>query len=58
MKLVDQSNPYILQQKWEWTFLKIHNLLNKNDQRKKIYRPPLKDAEAKGGCLVKETEKK
>ena len=28
MKLVDQSNPYILEQTWEWNFLKVHNLLN------------------------------
>ena len=29
MCLLRQSNPYILQQRWEWTFLKVHNLLNK-----------------------------
>ena len=34
MCLVRQSNPYILQQRWEWTFLKVHNLLNKKTASK------------------------
>ena len=34
MCLVRQSNPYILEQRWEWTFLKVHNLLNKKTASK------------------------
>jgi hypothetical protein len=54
---VRQSNPYILEQAWEWTFLKVNNLLNKKTaSKKKIHRHPSEDVEAEGGRLVKEAD--
>ena len=50
-----QSNPYILEQTWEWTFLKVHNLLNKKKTASCFFHLcPSKDAEAEGGRMVKE----
>jgi hypothetical protein len=37
MLLVRQSNPHILEQALEWTFLKVHNLLNKKMASKKNF---------------------
>jgi hypothetical protein len=34
---VRQSNPYILEERWEWTFLKVHDLLNKKTASKNIF---------------------
>ena len=35
MLLVD---PYILEQTWEWNFLKVHNLLNKKTASKVFFK--------------------
>ena len=48
-QLVKQLNPYILLQTWEWTFLKIHNLLNKK-------KTSSEDAEAEAGCMIREQD--
>ena len=60
MCLVRQSNPYILLQRWEWTFLKVHNLLNKKTASKKnfthVLARTLRPKEAEGGRLVKEAD--
>ena len=48
---VRQSNPYILQQTWEWTFLKVHNLLYKKTASLTM-QPPLASASS-GGCWWK-----
>ena len=52
-----QSNPDILLQTWEWTFLKVYNLLGKKQpQFLFTYVHPSENAEAEGGCMVKEQD--
>ena len=41
-QLVRQSSPYILEQTWEWTFLKVHNLVNKKKPASIISSTPLR----------------
>ena len=50
-----QSNPYILLQTWEWTFLKTHNLLKKWPYFF-FNLHPSEDAEDKGGHMVNERD--
>jgi hypothetical protein len=50
-------NPCILLKTWEWTFLKVLNLLNKKTASTFFFHlHPSKDAEAEEGRMVKERD--
>ena len=51
-----QSNPYILLQTWERTFLRVHNLTNKKKTLIFFHLYPSEDTEVEGGCMVKERD--